>query len=102
MDEDVIIKKANKTNGYTAAAITVFLLIRDLLLIFGLINHRGIISFLFLILVIISSLVGIIIGLNALWLHWRENKQEFFKFISTELLLSVSPILYILFALVCY
>lgn len=78
---------------------TVFLIVRDSLLIAGVIPERSPLGFWLTVITGVVSLVGILIGLDACWWHLKSHKGQFFKAINLELMLRLSVITYIAFAL---
>ncbi|HYH15869.1 MAG TPA: hypothetical protein VD794_11640 [Flavisolibacter sp.] len=77
----------------------VFLIVRDSLLITGIIPERSPLTFWLTVITGAVSLVGILIGLDACWWHFKSHKRRFFKVINGELMLRLSVIIYIAIAL---
>ena len=97
-----VIIRSLEIDALIAAAISLLLLIRDLFLVLFPVYERSLLSFWIGILTLVSCLVGSIIGLNALWQHWKIYRNDFFDFISLNLCLSLSPIFYIIIALLLF
>jgi hypothetical protein len=99
MKQGIIINSKLSVLSRITGGILVFLLVRDGLLISGILPERSPLSYWFGVITILGSLIGIIIGIDACWWHYKKYKRHFFKSIDLELLLRFSVIIYIVFVL---